>query len=192
VPRPGTALLQRVSSGLGRTFWDTLAARLERPEPSFWMLERYGCRQRVQSERTVVVADGGGGGPVVYIDRSDVHKDRWDELKAGIRALVAFVDTHQPQMANYGFYLDEDAHQMTVVSVHPDSASLERHMDIGRPEFKKLAPFLALREIEVFGNLSERAIELVQQKAAALGDRRVVMFHEQFAGFDRLNIPSRQ
>lgn len=104
---------------------------------------------------------------------------------------MGFVDSHQPQMATYGFYLDEDAQQMTVVSVHPDSASLERHMDIGGPEFKKLAPFLTLREIEVFGHLSERAAELVRQKAAALGEGGVVTLHEQFAGFDPLNIPSR-
>src|SRR6185436_1047562 len=103
---------------------------------------------------TIVAADGGGAGPVVYIDRSDVREDRWDELRAGILALLAFVETHQPQMATYGFYLDEHAHQMVVVSVHPDSASLERHIDVGGPEFKKLAPFLALREIEVFGHLS--------------------------------------
>ncbi len=139
----------------------------------------------------MVVSDGGSTGPVIYVDRSDVHETRWGELKAGIRTLVGFVDSHQPQMATYGFYLDEDAQQMTVVSVHPDSASLERHMDIGGPEFKKLAPFLTLREIEVFGHLSERAVELVRQKAAALGDRGVVTLHEQFAGFDRLNIPIR-
>ena len=72
-------------------------------------------------------AEGRGAGPVVYIDRSVVHEDRLDDLKAGIRALVAFVDTQQPQMVAYGFYLDEDARQMTVLSVHPDSASLERH-----------------------------------------------------------------
>jgi hypothetical protein len=139
----------------------------------------------------MVVSAGGSTGPVIYVDRSDVQEGRWSELKAGIRALVAFVDTHQPQMATYGFYLDEDAQQMTVVSVHPNSASLERHMDIGGPEFKKLAPFITLREIEVFGHLGERAAELVRQKAAALGDRGVVTLHEQFAGFDRLNIPSR-
>ena len=130
-------------------------------------------------------------GPVVYIDRSDVHENRWDELKSGIRALVAFVEGHQPQMVAYAVYLDEDAHQMTVVSVHPDSASLERHVDIGGPEFKKLAPFLTLREIEVFGHLSQRAVELVRQKAATLGDGGQVTLHEQFAGFGRLNLPTR-
>jgi hypothetical protein len=95
-------------------------------------------------------------------------------------------------MVAYGFYLDEDAHRMTVLSVHSDSDSLERHMDIGGPEFKKLAPFLALRKIEVFGHLSDRAVELVQQKADSLGDRGVVTFHERFAGFDRLRISSQQ
>jgi len=138
------------------------------------------------------VGDHGAAGPIIYVDRSDVHRDRWDELKAAIRSLVAFVDAHQPQMATYGFYLDEDADRMTVVSVHPNSASLERHVDIGGPEFKKLGPFLTLREIEVFGHLSARATELVNHKADALGREGTVRFHEQFAGFARLDIPTQQ
>jgi hypothetical protein len=93
----------------------------------------------------MAVSGGNRTGPVVYIDRSDVHPNRVDELKTGIRALVAFVESHQPQMATYGFYLDEAAHRMAVVSVHPDSASLERHVEIGGPEFSKLSPFLTLR-----------------------------------------------
>ena len=132
------------------------------------------------------MGDGGNEGPVIYIDRSDVHEGHSDELKAGIRALVGFVNSEQPQMVTYGFYLDEDARQMTVVAVHPDSASLERHVRIGGPEFKKLGPFIELRGIEVFGHLSESAVELLQQKAAALGDRGVVTMHEQYAGFDRI------
>jgi hypothetical protein len=133
------------------------------------------------------VVDASAKGPVLYIDRSDVHENSLDELKAGIRALVAFVDSQQPQMATYGVYLDEATLQMTVVSVHPDSASLERHVEIGGPEFKKLSPFLTLREIEVFGQLSDKAVELVQQKAAMLGDGGRVTLHEQLAGFERLN-----
>jgi hypothetical protein len=127
---------------------------------------------------------------VIYIDRSDVHEDGWHELKAGIRALVAFVESRQPQMRTYAFYLDEDANEMTVVSVHPDAASLEHHMEIGGPEFKKLAPFLTLREIEVFGSLSPRAAALLREKASALGDGGSVTVHEQFAGFDRMDTSS--
>jgi hypothetical protein len=125
-------------------------------------------------------------GPVIYVDRSDILEGVLDDLKAGIHALVAFVDKHQPQMASYGFFLDEDARKMTVTSVHPNSASLERHVEIGAPEFQKLSPFIRLREIEVWGELSERARELVQQKAAALGDDGVVRIHPPFCGFSRL------
>lgn len=131
-------------------------------------------------------------GSVIYIDRSDVHPGCWDELEAGIRSLVAFVDAQQPQMATYGVYLDKDAGRMTVVSVHPDTASLERHIEIGGPEFKKLAPYITLREIEVFGHLGARAAELVEQKAAVLGDHGTVTIHAQFAGFDRLELPSQR
>ena len=128
-------------------------------------------------------------GPIVYVDRSDVHEGCLNELKVGIHALVAFVDAHQPQMAMYGIYLDDQAHRMTVVSVHPNSTSLERHIKLGAPEFRKLAPYIDLREIEVFGQLSEAAADLVRKKAAALGDGGRIMLHEQSAGFGRLRAP---
>jgi hypothetical protein len=133
------------------------------------------------------MTDRPNAGPVIYIDRSDVHEGGWDDLKAAIGALVAFVESRQPQMATYAFYLDEDENEMTVVSVHPDAASLERHIEIGGPEFKKLAPYLTLRQIEVFGTLSAHAVDLVQQKASTLGDGGTVSLHGQFAGFDRIN-----
>ena len=46
-----------------------------------------------------------------------------------------FIGAREPQLITYGFYIDEDAAKMTVVAVHPDSAPLELHMDIGTKEF---------------------------------------------------------
>ena len=138
----------------------------------------------------MTVADRPGDvGAIIYVDRSDVHEHCLNELKVGIRALVAFVDAQQPQIAAYGIYLDEQVHRMTVVSVHPNSTSLERHIKLGAPEFGKLAPYIDLREIEVFGQLSEAAADLVCEKAAALGDAGRVTLHEQSAGFGRLCVP---
>jgi hypothetical protein len=48
---------------------------------------------------------------------------------------VDFIGAREPQLITYGFYIDEDAAKMTVVAVHPDSAPLELHMDIGTKEF---------------------------------------------------------
>jgi hypothetical protein len=129
---------------------------------------------------------GGGTEPIVYIDHSDIRGDSIDELKTRVQRLVEFIDAREPQLITYGFYIDEDAANMTVVAVHPDSESLERHMEIGGGEFRKLAHLLTLTAIECYGRPSERALEQLRQKAAALGDGGAVVSIERFAGFTHL------
>jgi hypothetical protein len=75
---------------------------------------------------------------------------------------------------------------MIVVAVHPDSASLELHLDIGSKEFRKLAHLLTLTAIECYGRPSERVIEQLRQKAAALGGGDAAVFIGRFAGFTHL------
>jgi hypothetical protein len=135
------------------------------------------------------MSDGGtrgGPGPIVYIDHSQIREDSVDELKVGLRRLVDFIDAREPQLISYGFYIDEDAGSMTVVAVHPDSASLERHLDIGGAEFRKLAHLLTLTGIECYGRPSERALEQLRLKADALGDGGAIVSVERFAGFAHL------
>jgi len=127
-----------------------------------------------------------GSEPIVYIDHSHIRGDLIDELKAGVQRLVKFIDAREPQLVTYGFYIDEDAARMTVVAVHPDSASLERHMDIGSAEFRKLAHLVTLTAIECYGRPSDRALEQLRNKAATLGDGEAAVTIERFAGFTHL------
>jgi len=124
--------------------------------------------------------------PIVYIDHSDIREGAIEELRAGVRRLVKFIDLQEPQLITYGFYIDEDAGKMTVVAVHPDSASLELHMDIGGEEFRKLGDLLRLTGIECYGRPSERALDQLRQKPAALGDGGTVVSIGRFAGFTHL------
>lgn len=50
----------------------------------------------------MVVTDRGSTGPIIYIDRSEVHENRWGELKEAIHALVAFVDSHSRRWRRTG------------------------------------------------------------------------------------------
>lgn len=128
----------------------------------------------------------GGSEPIVYIDHSHIRKDLIDELKARVQRLVEFIDAREPQLITYGFYIDEEASRMTVVAVHPDSASLERHMDIGSAEFRKLAHLVTLTAIECYGRPSERALDQLRNKAATLGGGGAVVSIERSAGFMHL------
>ena len=124
--------------------------------------------------------------PIVYIDRSDIREGSVEEIKAGVQRIVDLLDVREPQLLTYGFYIDEEAAKMTVVAVHPDPASLEFHMDIGIEEFRKLAHLLTLTAIECYGTPSERALQQLRDKAAALGGDGTVITIGRFAGFTHL------
>ena len=124
----------------------------------------------------------GASDVIVYLDHSDIHEGRLEELKEGIRRLVDVIESLEPQLIAYGFHLDEEAGRMTVTAVHPDSASLELHLEIGREEFRKLADLITLRQIEVYGAISDRARQMLEQKVQMLGAGGVSVV-ERFAGF---------
>jgi hypothetical protein len=124
--------------------------------------------------------------PIVYIDHSAIKDGSLDELKHGVRGVVEFIEAQEPQLLAYGFYIDEEAGTMTVVAVHPDTASLELHLRVGGPQFRQLAPLLTLTRIECYGQPSETALAQLREKAAALGDGGTVITIRRFSGFSRL------
>jgi hypothetical protein len=91
-----------------------------------------------------------------------------------------------PPVLAYNVYLNDEGTLMTVVHVHRDSASLEYHLSVGGPAFRKLAELITLSSIDVYGHPSEAAVELLEQKARTLGGGTVTV-HEWRAGFVRLS-----
>jgi hypothetical protein len=108
-----------------------------------------------------------------------------DELRGQIEQIVRFISEREPQLIAYAFYLDEAATRMTVFALHPDSASLEYHMEVGGPGFQKFSALIRLRSIEVYGSISERAHELLRAKATMLGGANITVDRLE-SGFTRL------
>lgn len=123
--------------------------------------------------------------PIVYIDRSEIRDGKLEELKAAIDGLIGFVDAREPQLISYGFYINEAATRVTLVAVHPDSASLEFHMEVAGPAFRKFADLINLLTIEVYGRPSDKVLEQLQQKAKMLGESGNVTVDDLHAGFAR-------
>jgi hypothetical protein len=122
--------------------------------------------------------------PVVYVDTSTVRDGKLEEVKAAAKRLSGFVEANMPRLISYGFCFDDGLRQMTVVALHPDSESLEYHMDTGAAEFRKFADLIDLSRIDVYGPVSESVVTRLQDKARALGSG-VVAVHEYYAGFAR-------
>lgn len=122
--------------------------------------------------------------PLVVVDSSEIREGKLGELRTAVAELAAFVEANEPDAIAYQVYFSEDGSRMTVLQVHPDSASMERHMAIAGPAFAPFADLLTLRTIDVYGTPSDAVVERLRQKAGLLGTATVEV-HDLRSGFAR-------
>lgn len=122
--------------------------------------------------------------PILVVDSSEIRDGKLEQVKAGVEDLVAFVEANEAEPLSYGIYFDAAGSQMTVVQIHPDSTSLERHLTVAGPVFRRFADLLTLVRVDVYGGPGEAALEQMRSKAQLLGNAPVVV-HELHSGFCR-------
>ena len=71
------------------------------------------------------------------------------------------------------------------MNVHPDAASLEYHLEVAGPLFRRFVELVTLSSIHIYGEPSEKALELAHEKARLLGGAAVEV-EALHAGFTRL------
>lgn len=121
---------------------------------------------------------------IIYVDRSEVREGRFEELAAGMTDLVSFVAANEPRILAYNVYFSDDRSRMTVIHVHEDPASLEQHMRVAGPEFPKVADFIRLLAIDLYGDPGDAIVSRIRRKAEMLGSG-VVRVHEPHEGLAR-------
>jgi quinol monooxygenase YgiN len=124
---------------------------------------------------------------IVYVDASDVREGALEELKAAMKELVDFVEANEPRLIAYNVYFSDDGKRMTVVHVHPDSSSLEYHMEVAGPAFRQFVELVTLSSIYIYGEPSEKLLKQAHEKARLLG-RGAVVVDALHAGFSRFTV----
>ena len=124
---------------------------------------------------------------IVYVDTSDVRAGALEELKAGMKELADFVEANEPRLVAYNVYFSDDGTRMTVVHVHPDSESLEYHLEVVGPIVPRFAELVTLSSIHIYGEASETLLERLHGKAHLLG-RGAVEVGAPHAGFARFAV----
>lgn len=127
--------------------------------------------------------------PLIAVDSSEIREGRIDELKAGLTELVEFIEANEAEPLAYSIYIDEVGRRMTVVQIHPSSASMELHLRLAGPIFEKFTDLVVLSRVDFYGTPSDALLEQTRQKTELLGNAPVVV-NELHAGFARLGTMS--
>jgi len=122
--------------------------------------------------------------PLIYVDVAEVRPGVLADLKEAIAELAEFIEENEPKLLSYSAYFSDDGIYMSVVHVHADPASLDRHLEIAGPRFARFAELVTLRSIQIYGRPSENALRQLRAKLQLLGSGAVVVYPPH-AGFVR-------
>jgi|GEM_PF-423285 len=126
---------------------------------------------------------------VIIIDTSEIREGKLADLKEAMTGLTGFVEAHESEIIAYHVYINGDGTRLTVLQIHPDSASAEFHMKVAGSAFPGFAELIMMSGIDIYGNPGHELLELLKRKARTLGSGNVVV-HELHAGFFRDGVPN--
>src|SRR4029079_12190193 len=121
---------------------------------------------------------------IYYLDTSIIHPGKLGDLKIAVKDLVEFVNLKESRLISYNIYFNEEASHMSLLQIHPDSASLEFHLELGGPIFLKFKDFIELLTIQIYGEATDKLIRQLNEKAMLLGNAKVTVNNFQ-SGFSR-------
>jgi len=126
-------------------------------------------------------------GPFIYVGTYSIKPDKLEEARKRLTELVDFVENNEPRLIAFHCFLDEAGSKLAIVQVHPDSASMEFHMQVNAKHFATAFDFLdAMLSDQFYGSMSD-ALESELSKWDASGVE-VIRLPVHEAGFTRTNV----
>ena len=102
--------------------------------------------------------------PLIYIGTHAIKPGMVDTARTASKEMVQFVGENHPRMMHFEIDIDDAAHEMTVVQIHPDAESLIFHVQLAGDRIRSAYEFLdATTNIEIYGPESEDLVELIHQ-----------------------------
>lgn len=122
--------------------------------------------------------------PLIVISTFRVKEGKLEDLKQYYRKILEIVEANESQLIAFHGFLNEDGTEMTSIQVHPDTASLDFHMQVLRDNwdetFSEYGQILEVISVEYYGTPPESALEMDQH-----GNWDIILKPLHIAGFTR-------
>jgi quinol monooxygenase YgiN len=125
--------------------------------------------------------------PLIYIGTYAIKSGKLEECRKRCGELVDLVETNEPRLIAFNLYLDEQGSTISVVQVHPDSASMEFHLKLISEHLEGAFDYLeATVSEQVYGTPSDSLAEQLNEWAEPGVTVTVMPVHE--VGFTRTSV----
>ena len=122
--------------------------------------------------------------PLIVVSTLRVKEGKLEEIRRYYKKVLEIVERNEPQLIAFHGFLNEEGTEMTSVQVHPDTASMDFHMQVLRDNwdesFSEYGQMLEMITIAYYGNPPESALQMDEQGGWGLSLKPV-----HIAGFTR-------
>jgi len=125
--------------------------------------------------------------PFVYVGTWTIKPGKLEEARKYFAEHVDLVETNEPRMIAFHFFLDEAGSKGSVVQVHPDAASMEFHMQLIAEHLSGAFDVIdAIESEQYFGPMTDSLAQTLAQWESPSVVTTKMPVHE--AGFTRSTI----
>lgn len=126
-------------------------------------------------------------GPFIYIGTNTIRHGKVEECRKMLQEIAELVETREPRVIAFNFYIDEANRLAVCVQVHPDAESMDNHMQVISDHLNTAYDVLEETVSEqLYGPGGERMVDEFRQWAPN-ATFTVVPHHE--VGFTRSSAP---
>ena len=120
-------------------------------------------------------------GPLIFIATNRLKEGALETGRRRVPELVEFVEREEPQVVAFREYLSESGDEVTVVQIHPDAASLEKHLGLIADHARRAYEETLDRTVrgQVFGDLPDPIAESLRRQAS---EGVEIVFHTELLG----------
>ena len=108
-------------------------------------------------------------GPLIFIATNTLRPGKLAAERRRVADLASFIEQNEPRLIAFNEYVNTDGTEVGVVQVHPDSASMEFHMEtVAERAAQAYADTLEITSsVQLYGDPSPAVLELLSRQAGA-------------------------
>jgi hypothetical protein len=108
------------------------------------------------------------GEPLIVVSTLRVKQGRLEDVTRYYKKTLELIEANEPQLMAFHGFLSEDGTEISSVQVHPDTISMDFHMQVLKDNwdksFSKYGELLELIRVEYFGKPSKHALNMDVQR----------------------------
>lgn len=98
------------------------------------------------------------GKEVTFVGTYTIPEGGLEEWKAAIVDMIDFVKANAPRLTRFEAFLSEDGTEATSIYTHPDTQSLEQHLEAAGSRIRAGTAMVQVRRIDLYGAPSELVV----------------------------------